>query len=267
VTFGDEFRLLGYDFRPSSLELGETLDLTLYLETLRPPTRDWSLFVHLVDDLDIILAQDDRYPRQGLFRATQLRVGERWAEVFRLRVPETAVTPARLSLKTGFYDLRTWERMPACSQPQRREDCPDHISFGELTLRPHPHLYSIARFGDRIELVGYEMSPRRVRPGDAVVLTLYWRAEGSLEHDYTVFTHILEPPQTIWGQEDRPPIPPTSQWRVGKIYRETYTLWVKPETPPGFYEVEVGLYRHDTGERLRLPDGRDFLLLSQIQIR
>jgi len=264
ATFGDEFRLLGYDLHPSSLEPGDTVDLTLYLEVLRPPTRDWSLFVHLVDDLDIILAQDDRYPRQGLVRATQLRAGERWAEVFRLRVPETAVAPARLSLKMGFYDRRTWERMPVAGQA----DSLRYVSFGELALRPRPGPYPNPvsyRFGDRIELVGYEMAPRRVRPDEAVVLTLYWRSLGPTEHDYTVFTHILEPPQTIWGQEDRPPTPPTSQWRAGEVYRETYTLRVKPETPPGFYEVEIGLYR--TGERLRLPDGRDFLLLSRIRVQ
>ncbi len=266
ATFGDEFRLLGYDLRPSSLEPGETVDLTLYLETLRPPTRDWSLFVHLVDDLEIILAQDDRYPQQGLVRATQLRAGERWAEVFRLRVPETAVAPARLSLMMGFYDLRTGERMPVAGQA----DIQRHVSFGELTLRPRPGLYPNPvsyRFGDRIELVGYEMAPRRVRPGDTVVLTLYWRALGPTDHDYTVFTHILEPPQTLWGQEDRPPTPPTSQWQAGKVYRETYTLRVKPETPPGFYEVEIGLYRPDTGERLRLEDGQNFLLLNRIRVQ
>lgn len=266
ATFGDEFRLLGYDLRPSSLEPGETVDLTLYLEALRPPTRDWSLFVHLVDDLEIILAQDDRYPRQGLVRATQLRAGERWAEVFRLRVPETAVAPARLSLMMGFYDLRTRERMPVAGQA----DSQRYVSFGEIALRPRPGPYPNPvsyRFGDRIELVGYELAPRRVRPGDTVVLTLYWRALGPTEHDYTVFTHILEPPQTLWGQEDRPPTPPTSQWRAGEVYRETYTLRVKPETPPGFYEVEIGLYRPDTGERLRLEDGQNFLLLSRIRVQ
>ncbi len=265
ATFGDEFRLLGYDLRPSVLEPGDTVDLVLYLETLRPPTRDWSLFVHLVDDLEIILTQDDRYPHQGLVRATQLRAGERWAELFRLRVPETAIAPARLSIRMGFYDLRTWERMPVAGEA----DSARYVSFGDLTLRPRPGPYPNPvsyRFGGRIELVGYEMAPRRVRPGEAVVLTLYWRAIGPMEHDYTVFTHILEPPQTIWGQEDRPPTPPTSRWQAGKVYREIYTLRVKPETPPGFYEVEIGLYRPDTGERLRMENGQDFLLLSRIWV-
>ncbi len=265
ATFGDEFRLLGYDLHPSALEPGDTVNLVLYLETLRPPTRDWSLFVHLVDDLEIILAQDDRYPRQGLVRATQLRAGERWAEIVRLRVPETAVAPARLTLMAGFYDLRTGERMPVAGQA----DSLRFVSFGELALRPHPGPYPNPvsyRFGDRIELVGYEMAPRRVRPGETVVLTLYWKSLGPTEHDYTVFTHILEPPQTIWGQEDRPPTPPTSQWRRGEVYRETYHLTVKPETPGGFYEVEIGLYRPDTGERLRRDDGQNFLLLSRIRV-
>lgn len=268
ATFGDEFRLLGYALSPSSLQPGQSVDLTLYLEAIRQPSRDWSLFVHLVDDLDIILTQDDRYPRHGLARATALRPGQRWVEIFRLWVPETAVAPVRLALKMGFYDLRTGERMPVSDRVGNPQG--DFVAFGDLTLSPRPGPYPNPvsyRFGECLELVGYEMAPRRVLPGDTVVLTLYWRALCPAAYDYTVFTHILEPPQTIWGQEDRPPTPPTSRWQAGEMYQETYTLRVKPETPPGFYEVEIGLYRPDTGERLRLEDGRDFLLLNRIRVQ
>lgn len=267
AVFGGEFRLLGYALSPSSLQPGQSVDLTLYLEALRRPTRDWSLFVHLVDDLDIILAQDDRYPRQGLVQATSLEPGQRWLEVYRLRVPETAAAPARLSLRMGFYDRRTGERMPVSDRARNPQG--DSVAFGDLAFFPAPGPYPnplAYRFGKCVELVGYEMAPRRVHPGETVVLTLYWRSRCPTRHDYTVFTHILEPPQTLWGQEDRPPVPPTSRWQAGEIYRETYRLVVKLETPPGFYEVEIGLYRPDTGERLRLEDGRDFLLLSRVRV-
>lgn len=267
ASFGDEFGLLGYDLFPSSLEPGQTVDLTLYLEARRSPTRDWSLFVHLVDDLEIILTQDDRYPRQGLVRARWLQPGQRWVERFRLVIPPTAVAPARLMLKMGFYDLRTGERMPV--RDAAGTPIGDSVVFGELALRPRPGEFPnpiSQRFGKCIALAGYAMSPRRVRPGETVVLTLYWRSLCPVERDYTVFTHILEPPQTLWGQEDRPPAPPTSQWQPGEVYKETYHLTVRPETPGGFYEVEIGLYRPDTGERLRLDNGQDFLLLSRIRV-
>lgn len=267
VLFGDEFRLLGYELSPSSLEPGQTVDLTLYLEARRAPARDWSLFVHLIDDLDIILSQDDRYPRQGLVRALWLRPGQRWVEHVRLVVPPTAVAPARLALRMGFYDLRTGERMPVLDDAGN--PIGDNVVFGEVALRPRPGELPNPvsyRFGECIELAGYEMAPRRVRPGETVVLTLYWRSLCPVEHDYTVFTHILEPPQTIWGQEDRPPTPATSQWQPGETYSETYHLTVRPETPGGFYEVEIGLYRPDTGERLRRDDGQNFLLLSRIRV-
>lgn len=263
AVWGDEFRLLGYDLQPSSLAPGETVDLTLYLEALRPPSRDWSLFVHLADDLEIILTQDDRYPQQGLVRASHLRAGERWAEVFHLRVPETAIAPARLALMVGFYDVRTGERLNVAGAAD------DRFHLGDVTL--HPHLGDVPnplsyRFDEGVELVGFEIQPRRVQAGETITLTLYWRARRPVAHDYTVFTHILQPPQTIWGQEDRAPNLPTSQWRVGEVYAETYRLTLKPETPPGFYEVEIGLYRPDTGERLRREDGSDFLLLNRIRV-
>jgi len=49
-------------------------------------------------------------------------------------------------------------------------------------------------------------------------------------------------------------------------------LTVKPETPPGLYDVEVGLYDGATLERLRViaDDGRltdaDFVFLSRIRV-
>jgi len=263
ATFGQEFRLLGYEMHPASLHPGEELAVTVYLEALGAPTRDWSMFLHLIDGQQVIVAQEDRYPRQGLVRASHLAPGERWAEAFRLQVPDTVPAPGQLSLRFGFYDLRTWERL-------RTWPSGDEAVLGEVRLEawpgPYPNRISYV-FGGRIELVGFDMPRRNVRPGETVLLKLYWRALGPAEHDYTVFTHILEPPSTIWGQEDRPPHVPTSRWQAGAVYEEAYALVVKPDAPPGLYEVEVGLYRPETGERLRLPDGRDYVLLGRIRVR
>ena len=90
--------------------------------------------------------------------------------------------------------------------------------------------------------------------------------------DYTVFTHVLQPPETIWAQRDQPLSPPTSSWSVGQLISNTYDLKIKPETPLGVYEFEVGAYEPKNFDRLRLitDDGRitdNFVLLSQVRVK
>jgi len=215
----------------------------------------------------IIVTQEDRYPVQGLLSTRRIPPGYRWREVVQLRVPPTAVTPAMLHLEVGFYDLQTMARLPVVGPPDVALG--DHVRLGAWQLRSRPGAYPNAMsyvFGDAVELVGFEMTHRVLRPGETLTLTLYWRCLRPLAHDYTVFTHILEPPQTIWGQHDKSPAVPTTRWQPGEVYREVYTLTLKPDTPPGFYEVEIGWYRPDTGKRLRGQDGQTFLFVGRVRV-
>lgn len=268
TTFGGTLRLLGYEaVSEGALFPGDGLDVRLYFEQVNATDQAWSLFVHLVDDVGIILAQEDRYPVQGLLSTRHIRPGTRWEEVMRLQVPLTAVTPATLHLEVGFYNLTTMVRLPVTGQPGLAFD--DHVRLGKWQLEPRPAAYPNPTsyvFGEAIELVGFEINPRVARSGDTVRLVLYWRCLRPLDHDYTVFTHVLEPPQTLWGQHDKPPQVPTTHWEPGTVYRETYELTLKPNTPPGFYELEIGWYRSDTGERLRGQDGHTFLFVGRLRV-
>jgi hypothetical protein len=57
-----------------------------------------------------------------------------------------------------------------------------------------------------------------------------------------------------------------------EVVLDPYQLALKPETPPGQYDVEVGLYDGPTGSRLQViaADGRptdlDFVYLSRIRV-
>ena len=64
----------------------------------------------------------------------------------------------------------------------------------------------------------------------------------------------------VWAQHDGPPVDgtyPTSTWEVGQLLRDRHTLVLDASTPPGLYELEVGLYAPDTGTRLRRLDAKD----------
>ncbi len=121
--------------------------------------------------------------------------------------------------------------------------------------------------GDRIRLEGYDwrVVGRRtdatdVRPGDRIQFTLYWRALDRVEARCTVFTHFLGDaynPVTagpVWAQHDSEPLEggwPTTQWFVDYLIADCHELDISAETPPGAYQIEIGMY--DTLTQVRLP--------------
>ena len=55
---------------------------------------------------------------------------------------------------------------------------------------------------------------------------------------------------------------PTTGWLPGEYLADTHTVAVASEAPPGIYRLAIGLYDPVTGERLRMPDGADQVLLE-----
>ncbi|MFQ6014164.1 MAG: glycosyltransferase family 39 protein [Anaerolineae bacterium] len=114
-----------------------------------------------------------------------------------------------------------------------------------------------ANLDNEVLLLGYTLNTNRVEAGETLLLTLYWQALRRMEKDYTVFTHLLDGENRIWGQMDGQPVGgtyPTSRWQVGEMVVDRYGLPVSPEAPPGEYEIEVGMYLLTTMERLPVLD-------------
>jgi len=69
ISFGGVMKLLGYNLQPTTCNLqpGDYLDVTLYWQSLAEMNQDYSVFVHLLDENELIVAQRDMYPGQGLY--------------------------------------------------------------------------------------------------------------------------------------------------------------------------------------------------------
>ncbi len=141
-------------------------------------------------------------------------------------------------------------------------------------LLPAQYVQS-AQLGDAVLFLGYDIEGE-FKPGQIVHLTLFWQALQPMEEDYTVFTHLIDGEGNIWEQKDNPPVDgfyPTTQWEKGEIVRDQYNLVISPDAPPGEYQIEVGMYLAETGERLEvrgeegpLPENR-ILLSPPVMIR
>ena len=276
VLFSDEIRLMGYQVGRDVVSPGDKLPVTLYWEGLAPLERDYSVFIHLLGEHDLVAAQRDTYPGQGMWPTSLWKPGQVIADTVMLDVPRSAYTPDRAQIEVGVYDFDSGERLPVLSG--EGQALGDNVRFNAIEIRPIPDSMTPNpvrfNFEGRLALVGYRLDRRAARPGEQFVLTLYWEALQPVKEDYTVFTHVLGEQEAIWAQKDSQPqsgAAPTSKWQPGTLVEDQYELRLRTDTPPDVYEVEVGMYRSDTGRRLGVLGERgrldaDHVVLTHVRV-
>lgn len=146
----------------------------------------------------------------------------------------------------GAHTFRVTHSLPAPDDPPANLD----LAFGPLRL------------------LGYALDRAGAKPGERFDLRLFWEVAERPPEDYTVFVHLLGADNTVWVTDDGYPAgtPTTALW-AGQILTDRHRLRVPDDMPPGWYSVEVGLYRLDTGERLALADGSDRALVPGFEVR
>jgi hypothetical protein len=120
------------------------------------------------------------------------------------------------------------------------------------------------QFADGIHLDGFRLGDGKaastiLNPGKKLPLTLVWHADRPPALAYTVFTHLVGPDGTLYGQWDNPPVRgtyPTTEWTAGETVFDQYLIPLKGDAPPGEYRLLVGLYDPASGRRLAVLDGQ-----------
>jgi hypothetical protein len=105
--------------------------------------------------------------------------------------------------------------------------------------------------GGKIRFLGYNLESG-FQPGDGIHLTLFWQCLEEMDQDYTVFTHLTDGENKLWAQKDNQPVDgfyATTRWEQGEIVRDQYDLII-PQDVQGDWELVVGMYNAETGQRL-----------------
>ena len=261
--------LLAASAAPENLRPGDSATVQLAWHSRAPVATDYSIFLHLVDEAGLTIAQLDTMPGGGLRPTRGWESGGVLWEAYAVAIPATAYTPNRAHWEVGLYDHRTEQRLPLLHPGG------DSYRFGAARLEAAPgHLPNPldVRFADNISLVGYAIQPRILAPGDPLTVTLYWQARGPVAENYTTFAHILDDGFTMRGGQDVGASPPTVEWQPGVVVPSVHTFPVSPDAPPGLYQFEIGLYTQAEIRRLRLLDatgaeGADRFLLGPVRVR
>jgi hypothetical protein len=98
---------------------------------------------------------------------------------------------------------------------------------------------------DAVALVGYDLSPRTPRPGDAMQVSLIWEALRPLDTVYHSYIHLIDADGNRVAQSDRQPGGvhyPTTLWQPGERLRDDHSLEIPADAVPGIYRMVAGMY-------------------------
>jgi 4-amino-4-deoxy-L-arabinose transferase-like glycosyltransferase len=110
---------------------------------------------------------------------------------------------------------------------------------------PAPQVEAHLRFGAGMRLRGYGWRAGET-PSGPLRVTLYWQAISAMGEDYAVSLRLLDGDGQILSQRDGWPgggLLPTHLWRAGDFVRDEYEMELPEGTPPGSYQLEIGVYR------------------------
>lgn len=248
--FWGQLELLGSSALPAEVKPGQTAEISLFWMAQRAIESDCALLLGLQDGTGRIWPQA-QYPLPNSdYPASKWRIGEFVQTRSNLRV-DVDVPSGVCSLFVNVVCMGIGD---------------GGVSIGELSVRGREHVFSApemrfpaqTQIGGAIALVGYDLDSATVKPGTALRLTLYWHPQARVEKSYTVFTHLLDSQNRIWGQEDSVPCAgacETTSWIEGEFIVDSYLITVSPDAPVGEYRIALGMYDPASMERLPAFDG------------
>ena len=274
--------ILGYDLDRQAVQVGETLHLTLYLQALQKLDEYYMPFVHLA----LRQAQDAahwyRFTTDSRFLTPFWEPGQVVAERYDITIPFGA-EPGQYSLEIGITSLSRGQDLLLSSGETTIELATVRVEASQTKPPSDLTKKALANFDSKILLEKARTKPIVAHPGQALYVTLYWRALQPIDECYTVFVHVIDSSNRIWGQKDFTPLGgsyPTflwiPKWLEGQVIDDRYTVPLDPQTPPGEYWIEVGMYGIATtrrvpifGQELNLTGDRVILgsihVLSRLQ--
>ena len=124
-------------------------------------------------------------------------------------------------------------------------------------------------FEEGIELKDVVLRREQLEDSGELLLSIHWQASQEISKNYTVFVQLADfsipeivaqsDSQPAWGRQ------PTSQWQVGESVWDTHRLTLPETFNEKPYQLIVGMYDAESGERLlNLTNAMDYYLAFPI---
>lgn len=253
IIYNNTFQFLGYDIDKTQIKQNSNFKITYYWKSLKKTDRDYTIFVHFMNDSEQIVFQNDHQPQVSTSNWT---VGQIFKETHSVHLPRD-VNIGNYSFSLGFYINKK-----------------GRISTDEVNKTPakilikHPNIThkTSGIYGNIIQFMGYNLDRTTVEKGEPLKVTYFWKSLDKIDINYTIFVHFINENGEIAFQQDHEPaygIYPTTSWNTGEIIKEEYEI----DTLEGNYRIQIGLYDTKTGTRIQLSDGADSMIIGSINIK
>ncbi len=229
----------------------------------------------LIDDQGAVVSQIHSAPYYGTQPAQRWQPGTVIRDGYRLPLPIGApASNYRLEVRIDAKTEKT-----------------EWLSIGVVKTPPVPAIHPVSvvftdpQSHEQVELVGYTLAvngvqqdfkkdaPPIARPGDRLIVRLYWRALRELSEDYHSFVHLVSHEQQTLTAFDKIPgqeIARPRFWDQAYAESDTYPLTIPANASSGLYYPRIGFYDYDDLERFLIiganGETEDALNLAPIKI-
>ncbi|MBI5650469.1 MAG: hypothetical protein HZC40_08505 [Chloroflexi bacterium] len=248
ITFNNGMELRGYRVNDTPIESGRGF-ATLQLEWGAPQTiaRDYTISARLANSRgDVIWAHADHQPASGTRPTSTWQAGQTLRDHHALAIPP-GTPPGDYVAHIVVYDSQTGDAANVIAPENRRAQT---VMLGNVTVRasdqanvpaiPNPFDFQ----WNEIALVGFARGADAITPGDALPLTLYWRARAKPARDYTATIQLVDSSGAVRASRQHRPTSdafPTSRWNAGETWLDKIILNVDAEAMNGAATIRVAM--------------------------
>lgn len=156
----------------------------------------------------------------------------------------------------------------ACHRPTKivlTKDQRMRIQENILKEDPSPQFVVNANFGDKVTLMGVDLSTDEAVPDREMTITWYWKCTAEIKGDWKVFVHLELPggKRMILDHVPMGELYPLEGWQPGEIVRDIQKYKLDKDTKPGTGLLWAGLFNIDVyreqggGDRMTLNNPKD----------
>ncbi len=243
-NIGEGLQLRGLDVPRRDYSPGDTLRLTLWWQRVGSTTNNQRIHFRLLGSEDAVVWESVELLLPG-YAPAEWQMDEINRAIYRLALPSDLPGGDHL-LQVG--DGNQW------------------WSLAALDIVPREHQYEwppmqqtlALSFEQGISLLGYDLQTPSPKPGESIIVTLYWQAQERLSTSYKVGVQLLSPDLQIASQDDSIPARwtyPTTAWLPGEIVTDEHLLTIASDAAPGSYTLIAVLYDERNASRLGVEQG------------
>lgn len=253
ADFADQLRLNLASVSNRTVEAGDLLAVRLNWQALATPASGYSVFTHLLDDDNRLVAQRDLPLLASGTPTDAWQPGQQAVTKAAIAVPAGAA-PGSYRLIAGLYDSQSGTRLRVGDGDLvdlgtvqiARPSKPGAVDLSTLRFRPNHSFGAVVLEGFDRYKQGYHDAPSTpLAPGDTVDFVFQWRAVQQSTEDWFLTVQVVD-------ARDKPLVTttgpladarfPVGQWAVGEFVLREHSLGLPLTIAPGRYRMRLAVH-------------------------